>query len=212
MVRHCRSGWHCRVACWVRLRILSLADKAKTEKVMKSNAWRIGTLMAISVFVLLLATSAYGRTSTRFAIPFQFLAGDQMMPAGQYSVRLDLGTRTQNLRHESDQSMSSLRVIPGKRSLDQVEEGRLLFKAYGNAGVLAKVWTRGGDDASDLPVSKAERELVRTVRAGSPIEIAFAPAKQPFSSMRPEACRSVTRQTLEISPDVVQRDTHLSED
>ena len=144
---------------------------------MKTNAWKIGTLMAISVLVLLQATSAYGQTSTRYNIPFQFLAGDQMMPAGQYLARLDLGSRTLNLRHESGISVLSLRVIPGKRSLDPVEEGKLLFKAYGNAKVLARVWTHGVADASDLPVSKAERELARTERAGSTIEIAFAPAK-----------------------------------
>jgi hypothetical protein len=62
-----------------------LANKANKEKVMKNNAWKIGTLMAIGVLVLLSATSAYGQTSMRFNVPFEFLAGDQTMPAGQYS-------------------------------------------------------------------------------------------------------------------------------
>lgn len=102
---------------------------------MKNNAWKIGILMAISLLVLLSATSAFGQTSARFTIPFRFLAGDQMMPAGQYLVRVDPLTRTLNLQHESFIPLMTLRVIPGKRSSDPLEENRLLFKAYGNARV-----------------------------------------------------------------------------
>ncbi len=144
---------------------------------MKNNAWKIGILMAISLLVLLSATSAFGQTSARFTIPFRFLAGDQMMPAGQYLVRVDPLTRTLNLQHESFIPLMTLRVIPGKRSSDPLEENRLLFKAYGNARVLSRVWMRGFTDANDLPVSKAELELARTERAGSIVEIAFVPAR-----------------------------------
>ncbi len=144
---------------------------------MRNIAWKIGTLIAASVLVMSVAGSAYAQTSAQFVIPFQFLAGDRVMPAGHYLVRVDQGARTLNVRHESGLSATALRVIPAKRSLDRVEEGRLLFKAYGDARVLARIWTRGVEDASDLPVSKAERELARTERAGSTIEIAFAPVK-----------------------------------
>jgi hypothetical protein len=68
-------------------------------------------------------------------------------------------------------------VIPSQRNLDAVGEGRLLFKAYGNVRVLSRVWTRGFQDANDLPVSRAERELANAERAGSIIQIAFAAAK-----------------------------------
>ena len=143
---------------------------------MKNNAWKTGTLMAISVLVLMSATSAYGQTSMRFNIPFQFLAGDQVMPAGDYRVEMDLGSRTLNLRHESGRSAMYLSVTPTKRSFDQVEEGKLLFKSYGNVNVLARVWTRGDSVSRDLPVSKAERELARTQRAGVTIQVAYVPA------------------------------------
>jgi hypothetical protein len=154
-----------------------LASKAKKEKVMKNNAWKIGTLVAISVLVLLSSTSAYGQTSTRFNIPFQFLAGDCMMPAGQYLVRVDLASHSLSLRHESGVSLMALRVIPGRRSLDAAEEGRLLFRDYGNVRALARVWTRGFQDANDLRVSKVERELAGTEHAGPAVEIAFAAAR-----------------------------------
>ena len=144
---------------------------------MKNNAWKIGTLMAIGVLVLLSATSAYGQTSMRFNVPFEFLAGDQTMPAGQYSVRVDLVFHALSLRHESGICSVPLRVIPSQRNLDAVREGRLLFKAYGNVRVLSRVWTRGFQDANDLPVSRAERELANAERAGSIIQIAFAAAK-----------------------------------
>ncbi len=141
---------------------------------MKSNTWKLRALVAAGVLVLFSAGAAAGQTGTRFVIPFQFLAGEQVRPAGQYLVAVAQGNRTVSLRHEDGSAVMSLRVIPGKRSPGRVEEGRLLFKVYGNAPVLSRVWTRGCPDAGDLPVSKAERELARTERAGQPIEIALS--------------------------------------
>ena len=143
---------------------------------MKNNAWKTGTLMAISVLVLMSATSAFGQTSMRINIPFQYLAADKVMPAGDYRVEMDLASRTLNLQHESGRSAMYLSVIPTERSFDPVE-GKLVFKSYGNVNVLARVWTRGDSVARDLPVSKAERRLAGTERTGSPIEIAYLPAK-----------------------------------
>lgn len=141
---------------------------------MKSNTWKFRALVAAGVLVLFSVGAAAGQTGTRFVIPFQFLAGEQVMPAGQYLVSVDQGNRTVSLRHEDGSAVMSLRVIPGKRSPGRVDEGKLLFKVYGNARVLSRVWTRGYPDAGDLPVSNAERELARTERAGQPIEIALS--------------------------------------
>ena len=144
---------------------------------MKSKLWKAGTLATIGVLMLLSATSAYAQTTTRFNVPFEFLAGELRMPAGQYLVKMDFATRIVSLRHESGLSAMCLRVIPSKRSLDPVQEGMLEFKAYESANVLARVWTRGFSDAGELPVSKIERELARTERAGKTIQVAFVPAK-----------------------------------
>ena len=144
---------------------------------MRKSTWTIRVLMSISVLVLLSATSAYGQTSMRFNIPFQFLAGDHVMPAGDYLVRVDFASRMLNVRHENGRSAKYLSAIPSKRSFDPVEEGKLVFKSYRNVYVLARVWTRGVSVSSDLPVSKAERELARTQRAGSTIQVAYIPAE-----------------------------------
>lgn len=141
---------------------------------MNSNTWKFRALVAAGVLVLLSVGAAAGQTGTRFVIPFQFLAGEQVMPAGQYLVSVDQGNRTVSLRHENGSAVMSLRVIPGKRNPGRVEEGKLLFKVYGNARVLSRVWTRGYPDAGDVPVSNAERELARTQRAGQPIQIALS--------------------------------------
>ena len=51
-------------------------------------------LMGIGAAVFALAASAGAQTSIlRMEIPFQFIAGDQVMPAGQYVVRIDEGFR-----------------------------------------------------------------------------------------------------------------------
>lgn len=141
---------------------------------MKSNTWKFRALVAAGVLVLFSVGAAAGQTGTRFVIPFPFLAGEQVMPAGQYLVSVDQGNRTVSLRHENGSAVMSLRLIPGKRRPDRVEEGKLLFKVYGNARVLSRVWTRGYPDAGDVPVSNAERELARTERAGQPIQIALS--------------------------------------
>ena len=144
---------------------------------MNDKLWKAGTLAAIGVLMLLSATSAYAQTTTRFNVPFEFLAGELRMPAGQYLVKMDFATRVVSLRHESGRSALCLRVILSKRSLRAFQEGILEFRAYESANVLARVWTRGFPDAGELPESSIERELARTERAGKTIQVAFAPAK-----------------------------------
>jgi hypothetical protein len=144
------------------------------EKVMKSKARMFRTLVAAGVLVLFSTCSAFGQTGTRFNVPFPFLAGEQVMPAGQYLVSVDQGARTVSLRHQDGSSVLSLRLIPGKRGSGAVDSGKLLFKVYGNARVLSRIWTRGYPDAGDLAMSNAEKELARTERAGQPIEIALS--------------------------------------
>ena len=46
----------------------------------------IGILMVVGLVSLLMAPPASGQTIAKFNVPFEFVAGDRVLPAGEYRV------------------------------------------------------------------------------------------------------------------------------
>jgi hypothetical protein len=92
-------------------------------------------------------------------IPFDFMAGGQKLPAGEYAVRT--GT----------QSTLEIRNLKTKQTVFAISQGlevragskpQLVFRRYGNQYFLAKATDYSS--GIELPKSKAEREAVKAKR------------------------------------------------
>ena len=132
---------------------------------MRTVAWKTRVWMTIGVLALLAATSANAQTIARFQVPVQFLAGDKMLPAGDYHVVVNPVSRTVEVRLSDGSSGLFLAAIPDQRAVAAPARGRLVFQNYGNVYALREVWVRGDAQGLGLPKSKAERELARAANA-----------------------------------------------
>ena len=124
-------------------------------------------LVVIGVIGLMAAPAAYAQISLmRVEVPFQFLAGGKVLPAGLYRVALDTATQRMELRmlDRADGIYLSARTTNRPEAWGQ---NQLSFHKYGNTYFLRQVVTAGR--TSELPPSAAEIELAKA----NNVEVAF---------------------------------------
>jgi hypothetical protein len=125
-------------------------------------------LVAIAL-VVLFCVSASAQTALRVYIPFQFRAGDQALPAGDYRVNLDVAAGRVMLVLEDGTAGGYLPVRTALRTGFLPETGMLVFHRYANLYFLRNLWRPAQSTGYELPRSKAEREMARVA---GPVQIA----------------------------------------
>jgi hypothetical protein len=93
-------------------------------------------------------------------IPFDFMAGGQKLPAGEYTVRTGIIRSTLEVRNLK--TKQTVFAISQGLEVRAGSKPQLVFRRYGNQYFLAKAtdYTSG----TELPMSKAEREAVKSKR------------------------------------------------
>ncbi len=117
-------------------------------------------LMLIAVLAMVFVTTANAQTSGRFDIPFQFVAGQTILPAGEYRVNAGAGSPWMRIVETSGAATVNLLVIPKYAQAAQAT-GRMEFRRIGDTYVLTGVWLRGNDRGLQMPSRQVERELAR---------------------------------------------------
>jgi hypothetical protein len=136
---------------------------------MKNLITKTTLRIALGLVVLLSVTTASAETVGRFQVPFQFLMGEKVLPAGDYKVNID----TANMRIQLASWEGSASVYLTANSLDRatVDTGKLVFHKYGRVLVLREMWRSGSNHGHELTVSKAEREVAKQAGASSTLEV-----------------------------------------
>lgn len=114
-------------------------------------------LAAAGLAVLTLAVPASAQTSNfQVRIPFSFVAGNHMVPAGQYNVTVDGDLA--RLRNLTGASITDHIVVlqPGatSRSSSNAEYGTLRFAKYGEKYFMTGVWKPGTTTGNGVTPSK----------------------------------------------------------
>ena len=139
---------------------------------MKNLSWKKASLMVAGMAALLWATPANAQVKTmRLDIPFQFVAGDQVMPSGIYEFRLDQFARiviwpTAENKVYLVRLTSEYLTRPGN---DQ-ERGKIQFAKYGDTLFLNAAWGPGSSDARVLAPSKRLLEAKNVMGKGGSVE------------------------------------------
>ena len=98
-------------------------------------------------------------------IPFDFVIGDQTMPAGEYSVdSITNGGETLRVRG-TDNNTSAVRLSTPVQQLMPANKGRLVFRKYQDQYFLSEVWTSGDTTGRRILRSAREKELDREIAA-----------------------------------------------
>jgi len=118
------------------------------------------------LLVLLTFSSAFGQSDrqTIIHIPFNFIVGEKSFPAGKYvfeRIRKDSDT-VWVIGHKDDTGKALLLTRPG-RANDVVNETRLVFNRYDDLYFLSQFWIVGSQTGHELPISKRERALEKSL-------------------------------------------------
>jgi hypothetical protein len=127
-------------------------------------------IRTFALFSLLLTLGAFQAVSAQTQrlvvnIPFEFTAGDERLPAGDYAI-----TRVSN----NSEKAILIRSLDGRRkaavmthsinTAAETDVARLAFTKYGEEYFLAEVWTPGAAAGRAVPRSKSEKSLRRGLR------------------------------------------------
>ena len=116
-------------------------------------------LLIVVSSLLLAVGSAFAQSSRLVAdIPFDFVVGNKVFPAGQYDVR-SIGMSGSTLHLQNTDQKEGMFFTPNYCSSAQPQsESKLVFDMYGSHYYLSQIWTEGYDQGRELPKSSREIE------------------------------------------------------
>jgi len=121
-------------------------------KVMRSAFLGLGLLLAVSA-----AQAQEPRLKAN--IPFDFVVGDRVLPAGEYQVSA-MGASGQAIAILSEKATAFM-VTSACVSSGPSKSSKLVFHAMGGRYFLSQVWTEGYSQGRQLRESKAQIELAK---------------------------------------------------
>ncbi len=127
-------------------------------------------LLIASVFaaLMLLAPAVAQTVPFRVNVPFDFVVGDQRMPAGVYRVAIVYDAELQVVRTDRS-SVANVLTTHISGDPNRHPSASLLFHRYGDRHYLAEVWTGNTEVGHQLFTSAAELEYARAVQAESTV-------------------------------------------
>ena len=107
--------------------------------------------------VLLMATAANAQqTKVTATVPFNFIAGDRVYPAGDYSI-----SSNGFLLKITNDEKSELMLSHACESLSVPADTKLVFDSIGGNYFLRRIWVAGNSFGRELPRSHAEVRLAQ---------------------------------------------------
>lgn len=111
--------------------------------------------------------SANGQTGNRIVtnIPFDFVVGDKVLTAGEYTVRGLDNSGNAVLISERNAKSSVIRLTNELRPRSENTRARLVFHRYGQYYFLAEIWSGDREAGRQLLRSRQERAIERELAA-----------------------------------------------
>jgi hypothetical protein len=97
-------------------------------------------------------------------IPFDFVAGDMKLPAGEYSVKVSGPTQTLLLISRKDAAATAFMNTNPAVSSEPQTESKLIFNRYGDRYFLSQIWQEGNSQGRQLLKSAREKEISQTAK------------------------------------------------
>ena len=124
---------------------------------MKTRALVMAGVMALTAMAFTRVAQAQELLAVN--IPFDFVAGNTQLPAGEYTVRVSAPTHTIILISRKDSATSAFLVTNAAVSAEPQSESKLIFNRYGERYFLSQVWTEGNSQGRQLLKSGREKEM-----------------------------------------------------
>ncbi len=132
---------------------------------MKKRLLMVFATVGIAVLLGARTSSAQASNEAVVRVPFQFVAGDAVLPPGRYLVKADSDDPTVLWVTSSDGRHAS--VFPTNWGGPESDAARayLQFRKYGHAYLLSEI-VMPGEDAREIPLaaSQVDRDLVKVAK------------------------------------------------
>lgn len=129
---------------------------------MKKQAFGTLTMLTLVLAVSTISVSAQSERSKITNIPFDFIVGEKMLPAGEYTVAPN---RSDSLNvwlvQSRDGHVNALFTTGSVRATETQEKTRFVFHQYGDQYFLSQIWTIGGNSGRELLMPRLEREVAK---------------------------------------------------
>jgi len=121
-------------------------------------------VMAALVAVAMLASTRVASAQDQLLVnvPFDFVAGNKTLPAGEYAVKAVGPTNMLILIDRADSATSAFLPTHAAVSHEAQIQSKLVFNRYGDRYFLAQVWTVGNTSGRELIKSAREKEVALT--------------------------------------------------
>ena len=105
-----------------------------------------------------MASLCFGQVATaRANIPFDFIVGGKLLPAGQYLVKDYAGA----VALSSERNGHTVMALSHAESRNSGGPAQLVFNRYGDANFLTKVYATNSTNGAALMQSKREKQIAR---------------------------------------------------
>lgn len=130
---------------------------------MKRLALTVSVFFSLLVGLAVAPTYAQSMDRITAKIPFDFIAGNQTFPAGEYTFGRGLPQAPNLLLIRSaDHQLSLFLNVIGEQAEQMPTETDLVFNKVGDEYFLSQLWITGEDLGREVPKPRAERELERS--------------------------------------------------
>lgn len=126
----------------------------------------------LAVMVLAASSiSAQNGPQLRVNLPFDFAAGRNALPAGEYYVRISNAPDSIWFQ-KADGKRSVVVVTHRSQGHGRIDVASLVFHVYGDRYFLAQVYPTGKGIGEELPQSREEREQITARHASKTVTVA----------------------------------------
>jgi hypothetical protein len=118
--------------------------------------------IALSLPLLLSAAAQAQTTQLKVTVPFEFIAGDTVLPAGDYDVQSTgpWGGKALSI-HNVTSNAGTLLLSNSCQLAKTSDSNKLVFYRYGQKYFLAEVWTVNTHIGRKMPLDQGQTELAR---------------------------------------------------
>jgi hypothetical protein len=108
------------------------------------------------------ATAFAQTTQLKVAVPFEFITGDTVLPAGNYDVEsIDTWGGKALSIHNVTSNAGTLLLSNSCQLAKTSDSNKLVFYRYGQRYFLAEIWTAGTNIGRKMSLNQRQSELAR---------------------------------------------------
>ncbi len=139
---------------------------------MKQRTLSTLTMLSLLLMLTVVTVSAQSERIGVINIPFNFIIGQKILPAGEYTIRPSrIDSKTVWLVQGNDTQAGAFFLTVPVWAREAQEKTKLVFHRYGDRYFLSQIWMLGDNSGRELSMPSLERELAKNTAERSKVSL-----------------------------------------